>query len=186
MRRALICGLGPSAWVCRHELERARQRPRDWLLVGVNDFDAIATPDVLVIADHAGEFTPRRLRTILASEASEILLWQGWGSEQLLRDPRTARFELDPPVQMSVTAAAKLMLSRGVRELGVLGVDLIGHQLEGAYADVVDELRQLAAHAAGMGGCVTLVDPPSGRLSRVEHAQIRRAPLDSWCSLLAG
>lgn len=182
MRRALICGLGPSAWVCRHDIDRARQRPRDWLLVGVNDFDAIAAPDVLVVADHAGEFTPRRLRTILATEASEILLWQGWGSSLLLTDRRTARFDIAPPVQMSVTAAARLMIDRGRPVLGVLGVDLVGHQLEGAYADVVDELRGLAAEAARAGGSLALLDPPSGRLSRVEHEQLLRQPLDVWAT----
>lgn len=136
----VVAGLGPTAWCLRHAL---MQREPDALgLIGVNDFDAIASPDVLVVADHEAHFHPLRAATIRATRARRLLLWPSWAWDA--DDERVRRLTGADGATSSVAIALRALADRGPagenRAVALLGVDLIAHELAGDAETVADEV----------------------------------------------
>lgn len=178
----VVAGLGPTAWCVRHLLAaRCSRRLELW---GVNDFDAIAAPDVLVVADHEAHFDERRRRTIRTTQAARIRMWPSWGwsagDERLQRMTEPVRSRLT-----SIAVALDLLLGEepAGRTVALVGLDLFGHPLEGAAEDVAWELAGGLDALAGRGWSPLLLYLP--RVLPVTAVQrlgerFQKARADDW------
>jgi hypothetical protein len=139
MKTIIVVGLGLSA---RQEVPRLQRAET----IGVNDVDYFLHPKHLLLLDKPQRFKPTRLETIKKTKAKRIYYIGDRWDKFFRRDKRVQKFEIltwrsDNPADLdeapwalvngftSPFTAVHLAYKLGAKRIGVIGVDLIGHQL---------------------------------------------------------